>query len=215
MRPIGAQLSTVRAVAGLGAALRGLAGFHLGVMLGWLSPQLRRSWATPASLLAAAGFVAGSVLGSPAALTLSAAVLIFTLSADRGPVAWLLAMRGTVWLGRVSFSIYLLHAPLLTLLQRIPVPGGNWGHLMLFLAILLPMSELTYRWIEQPGRRIPALLRRLLPPFLASFNVLRRLQSRSAPSQPSETAFRLRIYLVLSWKMSAEDRTIGIVDRRK
>jgi peptidoglycan/LPS O-acetylase OafA/YrhL len=147
-------------VAGLGAALRGLAGFNLGVMLGWLSPRLRPSWATPASLVAAAGFVAGSVLDSPAAVTLAAAVLIFTLSADRGPVAWLLATRGTVWLGRVSFSIYVLHAPLLTLLQRIPIPGGEWSHLMLFLAILLPMSELTYRWIEQPGRRIPDLRHR-------------------------------------------------------
>jgi peptidoglycan/LPS O-acetylase OafA/YrhL len=82
------------------------------------------------------------------------------LSPEVGPVAWLLARRGTVWLGHVSFSIYLLHAPLLNLVQRIPVPGGHWSHLVIFVTVLLPMSELTYRWIERPGRRIPVLLMR-------------------------------------------------------
>jgi peptidoglycan/LPS O-acetylase OafA/YrhL len=61
-------------------------------------------------------------------------------------------------LGRVSFSIYLLHAPLLNLIQRVPIPGGHWSHLLLFLVLLFPLSEITYRWIEQPGRRIPAML---------------------------------------------------------
>jgi peptidoglycan/LPS O-acetylase OafA/YrhL len=100
------------------------------------------------------------MLVSLPAVVLSAAGLIFALSLERGPVAWLLATCGTVWLGRVSFSIYLLHAPLLNLVQRVPLPGGHWSHLILFLVVLLPISELTYRWIEQPGRRIPALLMR-------------------------------------------------------
>jgi peptidoglycan/LPS O-acetylase OafA/YrhL len=144
--------------AGNGAVWRGLAGFHLGVALGVLSPRLRPGLAAPASLAAAAGLVAGLALVSPVAVVLSAAALIFALSPEQGPVARLLATRVPVWLGRVSFSIYLLHAPLFNLLQRIPVPGGHWSNLVLFLAVLLPMSELTYRWIEQPGRRIPALL---------------------------------------------------------
>jgi peptidoglycan/LPS O-acetylase OafA/YrhL len=144
------------ATAAHGPVPRGLAGFHLGVALGWLSPRLQPSLAAPASLAATAGLVAGIMLVSPAAVVLSAAGLIFALSLEQGPVAWLLATRGTVWLGRVSFSIYLLHAPLYNLVQRIP--GGHWSHFMLFLAVLLPMSEVTYRWIERPGRRIPALL---------------------------------------------------------
>ena len=97
---------------------------------------------------------------SPAAVVLSAAALILALAPEQGPVARLLASRGTVWLGRVSFSIYLLHAPLMNLVQRVPVPGGHWSHLVMLAAILFPMSELTYRWIERPGRRIPAVLLR-------------------------------------------------------
>nr|WP_294525869.1 acyltransferase [uncultured Rhodopila sp.] len=146
------------ATSGQGAVLRGLAGFHLGMALGFLSPRLRPSLAAPASLVATAGMAAGVALVSPVAVVLSAAALILALSPELGPVARALASRGTVWLGRVSFSIYLLHAPLMNLIQRVPVPGGHWTHLAVFVAVLLPMSELTYRWIERPGRRIPAVL---------------------------------------------------------
>ncbi len=146
------------ATSGQGAVLRGLAGFHLGMALGFLSPRLRPGLAVPASLVAAAGMVAGIALVSPVAVVLSAAALILALSSEAGPVALVLASRGTVWLGRVSFSIYLLHAPLMNLVQRVPVPGGHWTHLVVFFAVLLPLSELTYRWIERPGRRIPGVL---------------------------------------------------------
>ncbi len=146
------------AIAEHGAVLRGLAGFHLGVALGWLSPRLPSRMAARASLAATAGLIAGLALISPPVIVLSAAALILFLSSEQGPVAWLLATRGTVWLGRVSFSIYLLHAPLINLIQRIPLPGGHWGHLLVLLATLFPLSEMTYRWIEQPGRRIPAIL---------------------------------------------------------
>jgi peptidoglycan/LPS O-acetylase OafA/YrhL len=145
------------AIAGYGAVLRGLAGFYLGAALGYLA--LRPSLATPASLLAAGGLVVGTAVASPALIALSSALLILSLSAERGPVAWLLSTSVPVWLGRVSFSIYMVHGPLLYLLQRAPIPGGTLAHIGLFLVVVLPLSELTYRWIEQPGRRIPALLR--------------------------------------------------------
>jgi peptidoglycan/LPS O-acetylase OafA/YrhL len=147
-------------IVGQGAVLRGLAGFHLGMALGFLSPRLRPGLAVPASLVAAGALVAGVALVSAVAVVLSAAALILALAPERGPVARLLASGWTVWLGRVSFSIYLLHAPLMNLVQRVPVPGGHWSHLVLLVAVLLPMSEITYRWIEQPGRRIPARLMR-------------------------------------------------------
>ncbi len=57
------------ATSGQGAVLRGLAGFHLGMALGFLSPRLRRGLAVRASLAAAAGLAAGVAL-------LSAAVVV-------------------------------------------------------------------------------------------------------------------------------------------
>jgi peptidoglycan/LPS O-acetylase OafA/YrhL len=146
------------ATAGRGAVLRGLAGFHLGMALGFLSSRLRPALAVSASLAAAAGLAAGVALLSAAVVVLSAAALILALAPEQGPVARALASRGTVWLGRVSFSVYLLHAPLMNLIQRVPVPGGHWSHVVMLAAILVPMSEVTYRWIERPGRRIPGLL---------------------------------------------------------
>lgn len=151
------------ASSGEGGVLRGLVGFHIGLVLARISRQPGASFATPVSLMATAALVAGIVFVSPSAVVTAAAVLILALSAERGPVAWLLATRGSVWLGRVSFSIYLLHVPVLFVLQRVPLPGGKWSHFVLFVGTLLPLSELTYRWIERPGRRIPSLMRRHIP----------------------------------------------------
>jgi peptidoglycan/LPS O-acetylase OafA/YrhL len=150
-----------------GAVLRGLAGFNLGVALGWLAPRLPPGLAASLSLVATACLIAGLALTSPGVVVVSAAGLILMLWPEQGPVARLLATRWAVWLGRVSFSIYLLHAPLLNLVQRVPLPGGHWSHLLMFVAVLFPLSEITYRWIEQPGRRIPDLLMRRWSSFPA------------------------------------------------
>jgi len=65
----------------------------------------------------------------------------------------------TVWLGRISYSLYLIHAVvLLSLLHalagRVPVPLV-WGATV---AISLGLSDLSYRFIERPsiqlGRRL-------------------------------------------------------------
>ncbi|MEU1511271.1 acyltransferase [Streptomyces sp. NPDC005811] len=62
--------------------------------------------------------------------------------------------RGTAALGVISYSVYLLHPVLLT-----AVDGtiGRQRHdepllLLAFVAVLLPLCALTYRWIEAPGQ---------------------------------------------------------------
>jgi len=66
------------------------------------------------------------------------------------------------WLGRISYSVYLVHIPVLYavfhVLSHIAPGLRNWQ----FLAVALPatliittgISALTYRWIEQPGIRL-------------------------------------------------------------
>ncbi|MFI1051915.1 acyltransferase family protein [Streptomyces griseoruber] len=84
--------------------------------------------------------------------------------------------RGPAALGVISYSVYLLHPVLLTAVD------GTIGRqrsdepllLVAFVAVLLPLCALTYRWIEAPGqawgrrltnRRVPAAPQ---PPVCAS-----------------------------------------------
>jgi peptidoglycan/LPS O-acetylase OafA/YrhL len=59
------------------------------------------------------------------------------------------------WLGLVSYSIYLIHLPVLFHLIIRLAPGQTWTSLgtsaaLLALAITLVLSAATYRWIERP-----------------------------------------------------------------
>jgi peptidoglycan/LPS O-acetylase OafA/YrhL len=67
--------------------------------------------------------------------------------------AWgdaVLAPRPLAWVGRVSYSAYLYHMPLLLLMGKL-LPGlGGWLALPAYLAALLALSGISYRWVESP-----------------------------------------------------------------
>ena len=106
--------------AGGGALMRGSLGFYLGCASGILMPRL---WASLAPYYADAIVgsallvgVAACCLGVPALIPVDSALLIAALSLDRGLAAACLTSRPLMWLGKVSFSIYLLHLPVFTFL---------------------------------------------------------------------------------------------------
>jgi len=97
-----------------------------------------------------------------ASFPLFCAVLIGALGFDSGPVAKMLRWWPLVWLGQVSFSLYLLHGPVI---MRLAVYGWIWGgwpppvhNVVLWalgtLAVTLVLAQMTYRWIEVPARRL-------------------------------------------------------------
>jgi peptidoglycan/LPS O-acetylase OafA/YrhL len=144
---------------GSGAVLRGLIGFHLGMALCLLQPHLPVRAASGAALAGFAGIALGIGAASPVVVVLAGAATIAALAPERGLGARALSWAPVVWLGRVSFSIYMLHAELQVVLNRVLSHFlDRWALLAVFLAILFPLSEATYRFIEQPGRRLPALL---------------------------------------------------------
>lgn len=88
-------------------------------------------------------------------------LFVYTIRDDIGPIARALSVQPLVWLGRVSFSLYMIHWVLLTLFGAFPgwaFPATRWLYqpdlmpLLLAISILLiiGVSWLTYRFIETP-----------------------------------------------------------------
>lgn len=70
------------------------------------------------------------------------------------PVAhWLLGNRAAVFLGTISYSVYLLHYPVLRILSSIEWLQGNLVlFLPIFLGSVLVVAWLSFRFIEAPLR---------------------------------------------------------------
>jgi peptidoglycan/LPS O-acetylase OafA/YrhL len=166
-----ALLSTAGdAAAGAEAVLRGIYGFYLGVMLrAWMLGRAPVSDRVLTLLQSGALLVVlvGIRIGLPAVVPAASALLIAALSSDRGAIAVALRARPLMWLGHVSFSIYLLHDPIVkTARKLLPLERlqaslhgemrlTGWLYSAVLLAMILALSALTYRLIEKPGRRIP------------------------------------------------------------
>jgi peptidoglycan/LPS O-acetylase OafA/YrhL len=73
-----------------------------------------------------------------------------------------LTIRPLLFLGRISFSIYLVHLIVLVLLQRGIVHrlfvSGTWPYFFALALLTIPatiiLSSVTYRWIEEPFIRL-------------------------------------------------------------
>ncbi|PYC88230.1 acyltransferase [Streptomyces tateyamensis] len=71
----------------------------------------------------------------------------------------LLAVRPLVWIGGLSYSLYLWHWPLLVAARAVRPEGGALLGAGVVLASVLP-AWLSHRWVENPVRVSPALARR-------------------------------------------------------
>ena len=157
------------------------ADFALGVAAGrlYLSGAVTRAWSLPRGGLAASalGLFGGAlVFAGQAGMTLAggldsdgwarawpfnlvvaagAAVLILALTASASPLARLLSLPPLVYLGRVSYALYLIQLTPLGkgLLYRL-VPPDAPGFGLLLYAGMTAVSALLYELVEEPGRRL-------------------------------------------------------------
>lgn len=93
--------------------------------------------------------------------------LIFGLSCEAGPVSDLMTARPVMFLGRISFSFYIIHLIPLDLfawLSAEPPMGLPWyariAALVMLVVLTVLLASLTYRFVEKPfqrlGRRVAA-----------------------------------------------------------
>jgi peptidoglycan/LPS O-acetylase OafA/YrhL len=143
------------------------------------NPRGRLGWDI-VSLVGWPALVAVSVLGSPTIehLVLPWLGAMVVAAALRGPVAGrFLSNRWLVAAGAISYSIYLLHYPLLLLLARVAAPVATGNHvlnLLMVVAVATPAIILAggtfFRFVERPfmdpewPRRLTERIRELTRP---------------------------------------------------
>jgi peptidoglycan/LPS O-acetylase OafA/YrhL len=148
--------------------------------LGTLIYQLHRRWPAPSAwleplALALVGLVFFNLVpfyATPFVFGL----FVYTYASERGVLSRAFRIRPLLWLGLTSYSIYLVHYPVLTTVNSLAriiqaktgVPmfvalddeklllsiGGPWAMDLLTLvisAVVLGVAALTYRWIEKPA----------------------------------------------------------------
>jgi peptidoglycan/LPS O-acetylase OafA/YrhL len=115
-------------------------------------------WLGIAGILASAALYSGRTAfpGWAALLPVSAAALVILAGATParfGPQR-VLGMRGFQFVGLISYSLYLVHWPILQLTQSAlgPAPLPTWATVLL-AAAAVPVAWLLYRLVEDPARR--------------------------------------------------------------
>jgi peptidoglycan/LPS O-acetylase OafA/YrhL len=134
-RPRGHLVATAAGVAGIGMVFAGEAGMT------WAGGFDSPSWPTAWAFNTVVG--AGSL------------VLILSLTSARSPLSRILGVAPLVYLGRVSYAMYLIQLTPLGkgLLYRL-IPSGTPGYVLLLYAGMTAVSALLYELVEEPGRRL-------------------------------------------------------------
>jgi peptidoglycan/LPS O-acetylase OafA/YrhL len=110
-----------------------------------------------AIILAAVLFDSNTVFPGFAALlpTLGAgSVILGVILAAGSPVAWLLRATPVVFIGKLSYSWYLWHWPLLAITRAQTLGEHSLPRDIVLIIIALALSALTYRFVEQPVRQL-------------------------------------------------------------
>jgi peptidoglycan/LPS O-acetylase OafA/YrhL len=132
------------------------------------------AWADLATLLAAAGFALSFVWEIPATavediLILLCPVLLYGLATEKGLVASAMQIKPMVYLGAISYALYISHATVEKAL-KVLCPEEKVAQFPLALRILivsahflLPilMAAIIYHFVEEPSRR--KICKALLP----------------------------------------------------
>ncbi len=151
--------------------------FHLPLFIFGMALGRHFLFGRPASTLVhAAIFVAGLVAvvvlfgfrslppwtRSDAVLVLAFSFIIYGGARPAGAMT-VLCLPAAVLLGEASYSIYILHVPLRVLWGNFDFGLSLWPSMVLYLAVLVVISVLSFRCLETPLRRLIANWRPVIP----------------------------------------------------
>ena len=135
--------------------LRNIAWFALGICCyQWVQPLSERKHAALAAYTAGAALLSLALTESALAGLLGLGFGLIVLAAARGQLRWLEA-RPFVWLGAISYPLYLLHENIgwavMLKLQELSWTAG-WA-CAAALTLVLALSDAVSRWVERPAMR--------------------------------------------------------------
>ena len=84
---------------------------------------------------------------------LGASLIIYSGTVKSTFIGRMLALKPIVFIGLISYPLYLWHWPLLVFTKYIRIATQNWSLRVLLLLISVGLSILTYKLIETPFRR--------------------------------------------------------------
>jgi peptidoglycan/LPS O-acetylase OafA/YrhL len=69
-------------------------------------------------------------------------------------VGSLLRIRPLVWLGTISYSLYLVHWPIVLMLKDDRLHTGRWAGIAIRVAVSLVVAVALHHGVERPLRRV-------------------------------------------------------------
>lgn len=172
--------------------------FLIGASLGWhwghapsLLPPAPARWANAAAAaclitMTAAwwpGMEGQAAQRLAACLTLASATALVILVVRAGAMRGLLRNRVVQYLGAMSFSLYLVHEPVVVTLRLATASLSPWWALVAAPLVAAPLTWAFQRWIEAPSHRLSRRAGRW-----ASSRVHARLQARTHAHSPDSRA---------------------------
>lgn len=143
-----------------------------GVLLAILGIERRLNWAFGAlwSWLGLGLILAGIFLLSPgqgfpgwqATLPVFGTVLLIANGQDANPVNRILSMKGPVFVGLISYSLYLWHWPVMTLSTYLHETYSGPLETTAWIALSMVLAVVSWRFVEQPVRLSAAITGRWL-----------------------------------------------------
>jgi peptidoglycan/LPS O-acetylase OafA/YrhL len=128
-----------------------------------------------------------------------------------GPGSWLnaklLSHPAAVWVGLISYPLYLWHWPLISFAATLTFDRHPWTWRLAAVLISFPAAWVTYRLIERPCRRAGALVTLLLLAALVALGVGAMAAQRSDAVRSSRPDRDARIDFVSSYRNLTLDRT--------
>lgn len=135
--------------------------FALGMIAGGVKLRTEYwKWRTQTFVLMLCGLAFFASVHIPEVLFLASwwympgALLLLSVSQDKGYLSAFLSAKPLVWLGNISFEIFMLHLPVLyasrIIVAKTGLTFGTWPMLVAVLCTSIPGAWLVSRYFEQP-----------------------------------------------------------------